>query len=259
MQPSHAQYAVVTGGGTGLGRSIALKLVQRGSRVLVAGRRCQPLEETAALGHGGVDVVVADVATVEGRREIVQALPRGSGVRFVVHNAGILDPVGPLRGVELEAWQHAMAVNVEGPVFLTQALLPHLVEGARIAHIGSGAAHKPMPGWGAYCAAKAALHVVYQVYRDELYDARVLVGSVRPGVVDTPMQDHIRRQTPDRFPAVDRFVQLKESGQLHPPENAAAFAVWALTETGDREYGAAEWDIGNPEHYKRWQASRGGS
>lgn len=254
MAHSDCQFAIVTGGGTGLGRAIALALAHRGYRVLVTGRRAGLLEETAAQAPNRIDAVAADISAPDGRERIAQAIPAEGVIRCLIHNAGVLDPVGPLRSVQLDDWRTAMAINVEGPVFLTQALLPKMERGGRIAHIGSGAAHKAMPGWGAYCAGKAALHMVYQVYREELHDLGVLVGSVRPGVVDTPMQDHIRRQSPDRFPAVKRFIQLKESGQLHPAEDAAAFAVWALLDTGDREYAAAEWDIGNPEHYQRWQS-----
>eukprot|EP00957_Ditylum_brightwellii_P005530 424079-Ditylum_brightwellii.AAC.1 len=91
-----------------------------------------------------------------------------------------------------------MAVNMEGPLFLTQALLPKLkaatttIGGARVLHISSGASQKPYRGWGPYCTSKAGLNMIYRVLREELQPHNIHVGSVRPGVVDTPMQDQAR-------------------------------------------------------------------
>ncbi len=249
------ELAVVTGGSSGLGRALARELASIGLQVLAVGRRADALAETAAPNAERIQAVTADVGDPEGRARVVEAA-RGSPVRTVIHNAGVLEPVGPLRDVDVATWRHAMAVNLEAPVFLTQGLLPLMAAGSRVLHISSGAAHQPSQGWGAYCASKAALYMVYQVYREELSQDGVLVGSVRPGVVDTPMQAHIRGQTPDRFPSVERFVKLKENGQLHAPEDVADFIRWVLFQTGDRQFTEQEWNIGDAEHYRRWRDSR---
>ncbi len=246
---------VVTGGGSGLGRSLVRSLAATGARVLTVGRRSAPLEETAATHPERVQTLTADVSDPRDRQRIVEAASAYT-VCAVVHNAGVLEPVGPLRDVDLETWRTSMGVNVEGPVFLTQGLLPHMGSASRVLHISSGAAHKAYQGWGAYCTTKAALHMVYQVYREELWQHGVLVGSLRPGVIDTPMQAHIREQTADRFPAVDRFVRLKDNGQLYSPEEAADFIQWALLETGDKQFTEQEWNISDEEHHQRWRDTR---
>ncbi len=246
---------VVTGGGSGLGRALVRGLARDGAQVLTVGRRSEPLSETASADPERIRVLSADIAKAEDRVRIAKAT-EGYRIRALVHNAGLLDPVGPLSEVDLEAWQQAMKVNVEAPVFLTQGLLPGMERGSRILHISSGAAHKPSMGWGAYCTSKAALFMAYQVYRDELWRHGVLVGSVRPGVIDTPMQHHIRTQTPERFPAVDRFIKLKQNGQLHTPEDAADFVQWALLETGDKQFIEQEWNISDEEHAQRWRETR---
>ena len=249
------ELAVVTGGSSGLGRALARGLARTGARVLAVGRRAEALEETASANPERIEPVAADISDAEQRAHVVEAA-RGRKVRAVVHNAGVLEPVGPLKDVDLEAWRAAMAINLEAPVFLTQGLVPLMGRGSRILHVSSGAAHKPSQGWGAYCTSKAALFMVYQVYRDELWREGILVGSVRPGVIDTPMQEHIRSQTPERFPAVDRFIKLKENGQLHSPEEAADFVQWALLETGDKQFVEQEWNIADEDHYQRWQDTR---
>ncbi|PWG65535.1 SDR family NAD(P)-dependent oxidoreductase [Spiribacter halobius] len=232
---------VVTGAGSGIGRALARALAEAGHAVVAVGRREAPLRETAA-GLETIRPLPADVASEAGRARIAEAVG-GARLRWLVHNAGVLEPVGPLLEAEPEALRYALAVNVEAPIHLTRALRPALAGGSRVLHVSSGAAHRPVPGWGAYCLGKAALHMAYQVLREELRPEGIAVGSVRPGVVDTPMQTLIRSQPESAFPAVERFRALKARGELEPPERVARF-ILALLELQDVErFGAAEWDI----------------
>jgi benzil reductase ((S)-benzoin forming) len=243
--------AVITGAGSGLGRALASELSRRGLELMLVGRRHEPLEQTRQALAGPGECVAADVASVDGRAAIAERVGERP-VRFLVHNAAVLAPVGPLAQIELEAWRYAMAVNLEAPIFLTQALLPRL-RGGRVLHISSGAAHGPLAGWGAYCISKAGLFMAYQVMREELSQERVRVGSLRPGVVDTPMQSFIREQDVTRFPSVERFRELKAGGQLRAPEEVARFVAGVLLESSEEEYEAEEWEISNPRHGERWR------
>jgi NAD(P)-dependent dehydrogenase (short-subunit alcohol dehydrogenase family) len=252
------ELAVVSGGGSGLGRALAHGLAKQGANVLIVGRREEALKQTASFAPERIFTQPADLACQEGRDGLIAAIPEDKQVRALIHNAGMLEPMGPLAEVELEDWRKSMAINVEAPVFLTKAMLPKMQQGARVMHISSGAAHRAMVGWGAYCAGKAALFMVYDVLREELWNRQVLVGSVRPGVVDTPMQELIRQQTPERFPSVGRFIKLKQNEQLYAPEEAADFILWALLDTGDKQFIEQEWNITEEEHAKRWQETRSG-
>lgn len=250
------ELAVVTGGGSGLGRALAQGLAEQGASVLITGRRQETLEETAGFAPERIFMQPADLSSLQGREQLIAAIPPEKQVRALIHNAGMLEPIGPLHSVDLDLWRNSLAINVEAPVFLTQGLLPHMQRGGRVMHISSGAAHRPMAGWGAYCAGKAALFMAYEVLREELWDQSVLVGSVRPGVVDTPMQELIRQQPPERFPSVSRFIKLKENQQLHKPEEAADFILWAMLETGDKQFIEQEWNISDEEQSKRWKETR---
>jgi len=238
---------VVTGASSGIGAALVEHLVSRGVTVIAAARRAAALTALAQ-GHGGaVEPVAADVADEHGRAALVAAVG-GRRLLALVHNAGVLEPVGPLSEVSLAEWRHSQAVNVEGPLFLTQALLGPLSGGGRVLHVSSGAAHNPYVGWGAYCTAKAALYMLYQVLREELKGRGIAVGSVRPGVVDTPMQALIRRQTAERFPSVERFIRLKEQGQLRSPEAVAGYIGGLLLDLPAERFSAHEWDINDPAH-----------
>ncbi|MDN3516158.1 SDR family NAD(P)-dependent oxidoreductase [Aquisalimonas lutea] len=245
-----SQRMVVTGGGSGLGRAICRELAERGLQVVAVGRRRDALEGTRSLDPERITTVAADLATAEGRAEVVEALGDGS-LAGLVHNAGALEPIGPLAGVRLEDWRQAQAVNVEAPLFLTQGLLDNL-QGGRVLHMSSGAAHHGYAGWGSYCTGKAALHMIYQVLREELRDRGIAVGSLRPGVVDTPMQALIREQPPERFPMVQRFLDLHATGQLEDPAEVARFTAWLLLEVEADAFSAEEWSFTEPAHRERW-------
>lgn len=234
------EYAIVTGAGTGLGRAMALKLAGAGIPVIGVGRRVEPLDSLEDEAEGQITTLSADVGLPEGRQAIADAVG-GGRVRFLVHNAGVLEPVGPLSEVSLKDWRYSQAINVEAPLFLTQQLLP-VLRGGRVLHISSGAAHRSIPGWGAYCTSKAALHMLYMVLRDELREQGIAVGSLRPGVVDTPMQALIREQPETRFPAVEQFRELKSSGALHDPDAVADFVVYLLTAVDAEGFAAQEWE-----------------
>ena len=247
-----AERIVVTGGGSGLGRAIAQALAERGLEVLVVGRRRDALEQTRAADQERITAVPADLATPEGRETVIAEVGDAS-LAGIVHNAGTLEPIGPLAGVRLEDWRQAQAINVEAPLFLTQGLLDNL-QGGRVLHISSGAAHKPYPGWGSYCAGKAALAMIDRIFCQELSDRGIGVTSLRPGVVDTPMQTLIREQPPERFPMVQRFRDLHATGQLENPAEVASFAAWLLLDADADGYASGEWSFTEPAHREQWRA-----
>ena len=244
-------WAIVTGAGSGIGQALCAELAKTYEmRVLAIGRHLQTLKQTQILAPEAIEPFVADVSRTEGREKIVRRMSEQS-IRFVVHNAAVLQPVKALSLITLDEWRTHFAINVEGPLFLTQKLLPHLHKGSRILHISSGAAHHAYAGWGAYCTSKSALHMLYLVWNMELKDRGILVGSVRPGVVETPRQDQGRQARKEIFPALDRFVKLQAEGKLLPPQTAAKFIAWVLTHTDDEQFVGQEWDI--DEHGKNFR------
>jgi NAD(P)-dependent dehydrogenase (short-subunit alcohol dehydrogenase family) len=244
--------SIITGGGSGLGRALALRLVQRSNPIIIVGRREHKLLETQAACSNPslVRTVVADISDPKGHDAILDALEDNEKIKALVHNAAVLEPVGKLMDMDPVKWREHMQINVDGPLFLTKKLLPKLIpdnideeRGGRILHISSGAAHYPYRGWGAYCTSKAAFHMLYRSLSAELSPLGVSVGSVRPGVVDTPMQDLIRSKSELELPDVARFRQLKEQGTLMDPDEVATFIDWLLNETDDVEFSEKEWDV----------------
>ena len=245
------KHILITGGGTGIGRALAGRFADKGWRVTIVGRRLNLLQEVARDYPDKISIISADVGSIQDRQKIVSEA-KGT-LDLLVHNAAVLGPVGPILDQSPEDWKSHMATNVEGPLFLTQVLLLKLVENSRVVNISSGAAHQGIPGWGMYCTSKAALFMLGQLLKDELAQRNIWFGSVRPGIVDTPMQAEIRALEPENFPMVEQFRQYKATGALVTSELVAQYLEWLLLEVSGPQLGEREWDIRDAEWQSAWQ------
>jgi len=255
--------SIITGGGSGLGRELAKRLVSRSQPILIAGRRENKLLETkeACSNPSLVRTVVADISQSDGHDAIINTLGADEKVKVLVHNAAVLEPVGKLMEMNKDQWRDHMEINLDGPLFLTKALIPRLKpdcvdehRGGRVLHVSSGAAHHAYQGWGAYCTSKAAFHMLYKSLSAELSPLGIAVGSARPGIVDTPMQDLIREKDESELPDVSRFRLLKNEGKLEDPKEVAVFLDWLLNGTDDVQFSEKEWDVrdADPQRWKNF-------
>jgi len=231
----------------------------------LVGRRKELLEETeqalrglAAEGDAGnvpsIKLIPSDISSEEGRAKIAESMEDcGQNLKFLVHNAGIIEPLEPALEIELDKWRSTIATNLEAPLFLTQSLKPLFIDPSsspRVLFVGSGAAHNPFHSWGAYCTSKAAMNMLWRVLKHEKGSKEgILYGSVRPGVVDTPMQQTIRKST---SPMAEFCNELRETGKLATAEEVGRFMEFLLYDTDPDEYQADEWDIRDRFHHSRW-------
>ncbi len=225
---------IITGASRGLGAAAARIAAEMGANVVLNARTEGALDAvvTSIRAEGGAALAIpGDVSTPEDCRALLAAaVERFGGLDALVNNAGIIEPIAPIAEGRLEAWTQNLAVNVLGPVMLTQAALPYLRKRAgRVINVSSGAAVKVVPGWGAYSAAKAAINSFTNILAAE--EPEITAIAFRPGAVDTAMQDVIRRDgatgMPDEFHK--KFVNLFAGGALLPPElPGKALALLAL-------------------------------
>jgi benzil reductase ((S)-benzoin forming) len=216
---------VVTGSSRGLGAGLAARFAAAGLGLGLCARHqpAVPPEALAAGGPGGDRVVaaavdVSDPAAVD--RFCDEVVGRLGRIDLWVNNAGLLAPIAPLRLADPAELRANVDVNVIGVLYGSAAFARHVRAregGGVLVNISSGAATRPYEGWAAYCASKAAVDHVTRVVAAEEADAGLRAYAVAPGVVDTEMQAAIRATSPDRFPAVERFRELRATGGYNSP------------------------------------------
>ncbi|MDF1759675.1 MAG: SDR family NAD(P)-dependent oxidoreductase [Coxiellaceae bacterium] len=244
------QWALITGSGTGIGRAAAISLIARGVNVLAVGRRLEPLQSLQADYPDNVQIVSADIANSEDCDKIFAAVADLDQLNYIIHNAALVEPAGDLLQADPEAFSKMMLVNVEAPLYLTQGCVERMPSGGRILHISSGAAHYSAPGIRPYSVTKAALYNIFLGLREELQPRGIGVLSIRPGVVDTPMQTTMRdlhAEHEDLRWAVD----IKD--RLVPTTTVAEFIAWLLCELPqNRLNDHDEWDIYDDALHGEW-------
>ena len=239
---------VVTGGGSGIGRALAQRLAGLNHQVLIIGRSEQSLQETSTFSSL-IQILCADVSSRAGRLMIKEALSSAASIKGIIHNAGVIDPILPMQSLDEGAWRHVMAVNLDAPFLLTQALLAQL-KGGRVLHIGSGAAYFPVVGWAPYCVSKAALAMLTRCSQVEYQD--IACASVMPGIVDTAMQTSIRHAVKMAPEKRAFFNALKKNHQLISVDTVAFFLSWLLLDLDKTTYASKEWDIYDTSHHEAW-------
>jgi NAD(P)-dependent dehydrogenase (short-subunit alcohol dehydrogenase family) len=183
--------ALITGGTSGIGLEAARQFLAEGARVAVTGASPAGIEATRAELGDGVTVIRADAGDVAGQRSIAEAVDRAFGgldVLFV--NAGVGD-FRPLERWDEAGFDRSVAVNLKGPFFLIQALLPFLANPASIVLNTSINAHIGMPSSSVYAATKAGLLSLARTLSGELLPRGIRVNAISPGPIATPLHGKI--------------------------------------------------------------------
>lgn len=220
---------IITGVSRGLGSALFDEFNAAGDRILALGRRFTDAQHAAERGDQQRirlrQVDLAYPAALPTAAELSSFIHNTSNI-VLVHNAAVLDPVGAIGALSADEIQLAVAVNLTGPMVLTNAVLS--ATGGRreltVLFISSGAAHRPIGGWAVYSATKLAGESFFDALSAQYAgDSRIRVVNVEPGTMDTDMQGRIREhaQRDVYFPEAERFVGLHQRGELAAPSVVA--------------------------------------
>lgn len=221
------QAAIVTGGGTGIGRAIALALGAAGVRVTLAGRRLGPIQATAQriIEAGGEGLAVqADVSQEADAQKIVRmALDAFGALDILVNNAAV-DGGGYIHDHDIAEWDRIMATNLRGPFLMCRFALPHMRARRRghIINISSESGVEYYEGNGAYGISKHALNALGEFVQRENQDYGIRCNSICPGMVVTEMSRDL--------PGLDLNLCLM-------PADIADLALWLLTRPENAKIG----------------------
>jgi len=230
------QVAIVTGGGRGLGRSVALTFGKQGAKVVLAARTMEEIdhvaEELRSLKKEAI-AVRTDVSNEDQVNDLVKMTLEAFGtIDILVNNAGARGPIGPIHQISLSEWEQTLKVNLTGAFLCTKAVLPVLMEKREGKIINVATTLTPRPNLTPYMVAKAGLiHFTKQLSR-ELKDYNIQVNVIHPGVMDTRMQEEIRKAGVKAI-GTDMFERLKEEGILHLPDEPAKLVLFLASKASD--------------------------
>jgi short-subunit dehydrogenase len=182
---------LVTGAGSGIGRVVAARLLERDDEVVLVARSADRAHDLRA-EYPGATVLVADLAEAEQVESLAGSLP--DALDSLVNAAGVVD-LGPVSELSAAVWEEQLAVNLVAPAVLTRIALPAL-RAARgtVVMVNSGAGLQAHPGWAAYAASKHGLRALADSLRAEEAEHGVRVSTVLPGRTATPMQEKVHQQ-----------------------------------------------------------------
>lgn len=229
--------AIVTGGGTGIGRGIAVAFVREGANIVIAGRDSKKLDAVskeigpACLAH------VVDVSKREDIQKLVAATTERFGaVHILVNNAGILLP-GGAEAVTEDDWDQTFNVNVRGLWLLSREVLPHLraAGGGSIVNIGSVLSLVAARNRVAYAASKGAVLAMTRAMALDHAPEKIRVNCICPGIVETEM---VARFSMDEAARRQR-IAMHPMGRFGQPEDIAQAAVFLASDESAWLTGAA--------------------
>ena len=216
MSANEIPHAAVTGAGSGIGRAIALALLEEGMLVSLIGRNRDKLELVAERWHRRARLITADLTTSDGISRIATAL--GARLDVLVHSAGCYLR-GDLASIGADEWSALERVNLHALLLLTAACLPRLrAARGQAVFVNSSAGLRAVAGVGAYAASKHALKAATDALRQEVNGDGIRVPSIFPGRTDTPMQREIL--------AMEQ--RTGSCGMLMRPEDVASMVAAAL-------------------------------
>jgi len=226
--------ALITGGGRGIGRAIALTFAQHGARVAVAARTREQVESVAQeIGHNAIGLV-CDVSNSGDVAKMFADLTPD----ILVNNAGIAESA-TLPNTTDELWDRHLAINLSGTFYCTRAALPAMLERGwgRIINIASIAAKAGAPYISAYAASKHGVLGLTRAVALEVAARGVTVNAICPGYVDTEMVSRGVQQITAKTgrsaeAALDALKKMSPQNRLVTAEEVAALALLLASEEG---------------------------
>ena len=221
-----AELVIVTGAGSGIGRSVALRLARDGARVLAADLELDSAHETA--GRAGVHVTAApvDVRDEQSVRGLIRAASEIGPIGALVNVAGV-GSVTTAPDTSLEVWDRVMSVNATGTFLCCKHVIPHLRErgGGAIVNIASIAGLVGMRKRAAYCASKGAVVALTRAIALDHAGEGIRANAVCPGTVDTPW---IHRLIDEAGETLEGLAARQPLGRIASPDEVAGAVAWLL-------------------------------
>jgi NADP-dependent 3-hydroxy acid dehydrogenase YdfG len=184
--------ALITGATSGIGWATAERLAEAGVQLILCGRRTEKLEALAKAVGGNPQLLTFDVRDKEAVFQAVDSLADAwKSIDLLVNNAGNAHGLDPVQTASLEDWDAMIDGNVKGLMYVTKAVLPHMIAAKKgqIINLGSIAGKEVYPNGSVYCSSKAAVDFFTRGLRIDLNPLGIRVGAIHPGLVETEFSE----------------------------------------------------------------------
>jgi NAD(P)-dependent dehydrogenase (short-subunit alcohol dehydrogenase family) len=224
------QVALVTGGGRGIGRTIAQTLARAGAAVAVLSRSTEELSETVRLVEhegGRAAAYPADVTDAQAIQSAIRAIEQSLGpIDLLVNNAGTPKPLAPFAESDVTEWWRGMEVNLLGPIICTRYVLPGMISRhrGRIINVSSGAGAMAMTHFSSYVCSKTALVRFTECLALENSSHGIAAFVIAPGTVRTAMTEYSLTSSEGQK-WLPWFKRLFDEGFTVPPERPATLVL----------------------------------
>ncbi|MDF2159247.1 SDR family NAD(P)-dependent oxidoreductase [Algoriphagus sp. CAU 1675] len=220
---------ILTGHSKGLGKATLDQYLKKPGFQVIAISRTN-LENSAEnltqldLDLSELDVLENNLRTIFPQEDFEEVV--------LINNAGWIGEIKPIGELHPAELRKQINLNLLAPMYLTNAFIKAYKTTAGkkvVCNISSGAASRPVSGWGGYCSTKAALAMFTMVAAKESSSPNFKFYSLAPGVVDTDMQQNIREASKEDFPELDKFQKYKSNGDLSKAQDVAAKIEFMLS------------------------------
>ena len=232
---SEIKTALITGGGRGIGRAIALAFAREGIRIAVAARTAEQVEQVAQeIGNGAI-ALVCDVADPQ---SVALMFERAGNVDILVNNAGVAESATVVNTTD-ELWHKHLSINLSGTFYCTRAALPAMLKKGwgRIINIASIAGKTGAPYIAAYSASKHGVLGLTKSIALEVATTGITVNAICPGYVDTEMVTRgveritsVTGRTAEE--ALNSLKKMSPQNRLVTPDEVAALALLLASDEG---------------------------
>jgi NAD(P)-dependent dehydrogenase (short-subunit alcohol dehydrogenase family) len=224
----NGKVALVTGASRGLGEGAARALAQQGAKIMLLARDGDLVRKVASSIGGSAQALACDVSDYPAvERAVAETRRRLGGLDILVNNAGVIEPIADLSHSDPAVWARNIQINLIGAYNAVRAVLDGMLKSkGTIINISSGAAHRPLEGWSAYCAGKAGLAMVTRSVALETAGKGVRIFGFSPGTIDTDMQVKIRAS------GINQISQIPRAN-LSPVEHAVRGLVYLCSAASD--------------------------